>query len=236
MASIPRMPRRLEYAAPGQWGARRRRRMLLTGVAIIVVLSVLHNRWLTPLWHRAQVLYWQRQCMKYSAPPEAVVYAQGVPDHPRSGLWPLPEPWKRLGYQWSCGTVFLHARSKPSGGERLVALDLVPFENGAASPGSTSPQLQAMTLNPGKSDGPKDAGDFYDLGMPLEPDCPVRFFAGQPDPNDRAHFTVGYEINGQKGTIDGWLRNDETVKLDVRDGPAKFGRARKPMGGRAIGE
>lgn len=50
---------------------------------------------------------------------------------------------------------------------------------------------------------------------------PVTLYAGQPDPADESHFTIAYESQGQKGTIDGWLMHDETVKLEVRDGPLR---------------
>ena len=49
-----------------------------------------------------------------------------------------------------------------------------------------------------------------------------RFFAGQPDPNDASHFSIDYEVEGEKGTIDGWLQDNDTVKMEVRDGPAKL--------------
>ncbi len=48
----------------------------------------------------------------------------------------------------------------------------------------------------------------------------VRFYAGQPDPNDPSHFTIRYEVNDQPGTIDGWLHFGSVVELKVRDGPA----------------
>lgn len=46
-------------------------------------------------------------------------------------------------------------------------------------------------------------------------------FAGQPDAQDESHFTMSYECDRQRGTIDGWLMNDDTVKLEVRDGPLR---------------
>lgn len=49
----------------------------------------------------------------------------------------------------------------------------------------------------------------------------IRLFAGQPDPADPSHFTIGYAVNGRPGTIDGWLQDDERVKFRVRGGPAK---------------
>lgn len=49
---------------------------------------------------------------------------------------------------------------------------------------------------------------------------PVLLFAGQQDPGDPFHFTFDYQHGDARGVIDGWLREDDTVDLSVRDGPA----------------
>jgi hypothetical protein len=38
-------------------------------------------------------------------------------------------------------------------------------------------------------------------------------FAGQPDPSDPAHFTIGYQIWGQQDVLDGRLQDDDQVTL-----------------------
>jgi hypothetical protein len=50
-----------------------------------------------------------------------------------------------------------------------------------------------------------------------------RFYAGQPDPADPSHFTIDYDLNGQRGTIHGYLRNDDSIQL-------------KPSGGKTVGD
>ena len=40
--------------------------------------------------------------------------------------------------------------------------------------------------------------------------------AGQPDPADASHFTIGYEINRKPYLVDGWLRDDDTIVLTER--------------------
>jgi hypothetical protein len=44
----------------------------------------------------------------------------------------------------------------------------------------------------------------------------TRIYAGQLDPEDASHFTIDYEARGRRHTIDGWLRDDETVLLEER--------------------
>jgi len=50
---------------------------------------------------------------------------------------------------------------------------------------------------------------------------PFSFHSGRLDQTDRSHFTIAYETDRGSGTIDGWLMNDDTIKLEVRDGPLR---------------
>ena len=45
----------------------------------------------------------------------------------------------------------------------------------------------------------------------------VRFLPGMPDPADASRFTVDYEIGDRRETIDGWLRDDDSVELKLRN-------------------
>jgi hypothetical protein len=63
----------------------------------------------------------------------------------------------------------------------------------------------------------------------------LRVYAGQPDPADASHFTIDYEIDGRRGVIDGWLR-DQGLELRPREGAftydARYGEAwRLPAAG-----
>lgn len=48
----------------------------------------------------------------------------------------------------------------------------------------------------------------------------LRIYAGQADPEDETHFTFRYELRGQSGTIDAYLRDGDEIEFRVRDGPA----------------
>jgi hypothetical protein len=62
-------------------------------------------------------------------------------------------------------------------------------------------------------------GDSWESGR-IEPHLQniMRIFSGQPDPKDESHFTIGYELDGTPGVIDGWLLSDQTVVLEPRAG------------------
>ena len=54
----------------------------------------------------------------------------------------------------------------------------------------------------------------------------LRWYAGQPDELDSAHFTIDYEIAGVRGTIDGYLSDDGGhVRMQPRStsGPGRSG-------------
>jgi hypothetical protein len=58
------------------------------------------------------------------------------------------------------------------------------------------------------------------IRIPLRPGEVARIYAGQVDPQDRARLTIGYEIDGVPGTIEGRLGADDAVTLRVLDGTA----------------
>lgn len=53
--------------------------------------------------------------------------------------------------------------------------------------------------------------------MPLGPEPSMRWYAGQPDLANSAHFTIDFEIDGLRRTVDGYLTEDGgTVEMFVR--------------------
>jgi hypothetical protein len=46
----------------------------------------------------------------------------------------------------------------------------------------------------------------------------LRVYAGQADPADASHFTIHYDLDGQSGTVDGWLKSDGSVVLKPQVG------------------
>jgi len=60
----------------------------------------------------------------------------------------------------------------------------------------------------------------------------LRFFSGRIDPADPSHFTIDYDValvhDPQAipilhGTIDGWLRDDDSILLEPTHGLVKLG-------------
>jgi hypothetical protein len=121
---------------------------------------------------------------------------------------------------WNTDEVFVHERRASGGEKRLVAVgfDPVAFAVGSEAPfkvgswGYTN-RISALEFSGATGDA--------SLRFAVAPDEPLKLYAGQPDPADESHFTIDYETPTGRGTIDGWLMPDDTVKLQIRDGPAK---------------
>lgn len=115
----------------------------------------------------------------------------------------------------SGATLFLHERRTPSGQRRLVAIQTVP---GLPVLVGTVPVLvePGSLTAPPKPHAPTIDADF-DLRLPANPTGRrYRYFAGQPDPADPAHFTVRFLADDVPGTVEGWLRDNDRLDLKLR--------------------
>jgi hypothetical protein len=115
--------------------------------------------------------------------------------------------------------VFVHGRRAAANtSERLVAIGFDPmaFMAGNDKPFRAEVVAQPTALRELDRTCSLDAFGFHF-------DCPpsqrLRLLAGQADPSDESHFTIPYETPAGAGTIEGWLRPDDTVRLKVTTGP-----------------
>ena len=182
----------------------------------------------------------QQQCMAYSAPPQQVMYEEdpvAASNLLKSGVTGYRQVWKQksVGFHyagfgnwcWPFGLddalVFLHERRTSNGTSRIVAVGyLHAFANearwdrsfvfGVWKPGFGRGYPEVLNL--GRECFIEPLRNLHEKDL-------LRLYAGQADSTDLSHFTIAYEVNGQPGTIDGWLKDDDTIKLEVRDGPAK---------------
>lgn len=116
--------------------------------------------------------------------------------------------------------VFVHSRQRPDGTERLVALG---FDPGGFIFGETTP-FRTVVLTPADWNHALPctaSAKAFGFIFTVPPDQPLKLYAGQADPLDATHFTVEYETPAGKGTVDGYLKDDDSVNLKIRSGPAK---------------
>ncbi len=244
----------LDYAP-----ARRNRRRIYRVMVASLLLGLALVAWkFSPAWwRRAEILYWQHECLQFSLSPDTVVYEEdptgaaallaGNPNyHPytfqrRSSMQAPPSPataaalgvsdWDKLtsilpGFHPSLikpAVIFLHERISPAGHRRLVCVRYGPQGDAFSAQFIQALNCDTFTVTPGTwSQAPiyTPLGWAYDVevGWPRRPPL-VRIFAGQPDPNDPAHFTIRYRIWGQEDVLDGRLLDNDRVTLTFRKEP-----------------
>jgi hypothetical protein len=122
------------------------------------------------------------------------------------------------------GTAFLHRMRSPAGNERLVAIGVyiaadapgIPIRRPAADGG---PMLSPIVINLGTLNSPPR--ELYPpqsaTSLQLSDDSTeTAIYFGQPDPKRHDHFTIDFIRRGEPLTVDGWLRDDDTVRLEFR--------------------
>jgi hypothetical protein len=241
-------PAQLGYAEPPRWHRRRSARRI-AGVLVVIGLIGSGVRWAPWTWRRCTLLREQSRCLAFALAPDQVVREIELNRNTEYHLFqtdpPPPPPVTPTCLERFAASlrtdgaatqldgsphfpVFLHERRTPDGERRLVIVT-VRFGAMVAIGAGERIGLTAAVIHPGALFSAPvvsrhSAGECYPFsrgrGSDLTPRR-LRLYAGQPDPSDPSHFTIGYDINGEAGTIDGWLENHDTVRFAVRDGPAK---------------
>jgi len=128
----------------------------------------------------------------------------------------------------SQGTLFLHERRSLGGFRKLVAVELrvVWHEKGttfqaakrAIEPGTLRRDPRETWGGPTFPDPSKTnlVGQMQPL-FQADYGSAVRFFPGVPDPADPSRFTIDYQIGDRRETIDGYLDDDDSVTLKLRN-------------------
>jgi hypothetical protein len=116
-------------------------------------------------------------------------------------------------------TVFLHSRATGSS-KRLVIVELdtgdfvghggtraIVMRGSSVVPGSPTRMWEMNKTSGGVS-----------LDLELGERDRLKVFSGQVDPSDDSRFTIGFEVNGEGGVIDGQLLDGDLVTLKPREG------------------
>lgn len=87
---------------------------------MVLAITFAGWRWGPPAWRQTKILYWQRQCLNYSAGPEKIVYEEALPAAER--LLSQDSQYSRLGIvQSGRNDLADAAQSLPECWERLFA-------------------------------------------------------------------------------------------------------------------
>jgi hypothetical protein len=234
------VPSRIDYATSNPpWHRRRRWRRSLLAVGLIVVAGSAFW-WGSPVARHVTLLRLQRQCMTHQLPKTLAVFEEDpqraaqllVADSRYGRLHSSAAPVGISAPEWDAvyaavsppggfrfPTVFLHERRNSSGRKRIVA---VVVGRWSLLPEKSPLFIAVKVLRPGSLVSPP-ALLFEDMPfeqLPGQQYGSTRIYAGQADPADWSHFTIDYDINGPNRilpfTLDGWLRDDDTVALQLR--------------------
>ncbi|MDQ3441798.1 MAG: hypothetical protein M3478_15760 [Planctomycetota bacterium] len=226
---------RLGYAPapPLHRRPRLRRWALFAGFTLLLVVAL----WLVPRTYRhVQLLRWQSHCLAYAATASEVVYDNDPAEAKRLLALPrtyLKDPRDGAAYrvpiEWiqfylaagfgpqSTGTLFLHQRTSPSGRPVLLALDLNfnPLSADRVMSMGERVIVPGALLRPPRQVASRQRGDGTQIR--IGQGSRVRVFAGQPDANNPSHFTIDYEMDGARHKLDGWLEDDQSVRIELRE-------------------
>lgn len=193
------------------------------------------------IWRQAQLVYYQQLCLSQTLPAGRIVYEERPADarqlvnqlqyrsSPAGGAYYFDPDWARFNALLAPpgvapnATLFLHRLRTPDGRSRLVAVELLTVRSiGTAR----ALDFSVHVIEPGYLSSPKDlsAGAGLVLGQVIvSSQSTLRLFAGRNDPDNPSHFVIEYqEDDSRHRTMDGWLRDDDTVALEPRDTPSTW--------------
>jgi hypothetical protein len=215
-------PPQLDYAPPPPVHQRRVTRRVMQAIVALLTLVIVAELGARG-WHRARLLYWQHRCMTLQRPAETVVFRYSPPVS-----WHSPE-WNRFYSLYSppgpypgARTVFVGERNSLSGNKRLVVVEAKDdgFGNGVRF--YKQLDIWGRVFVPGAvTRGPAEVTlGSSDTLLNYSTDATLDF--GQKDAGDSSHFTIRFVADRQERTIDGWLRDDDSLILELRRPPASM--------------
>ncbi len=230
---------KLEYAPRRHF--RPRRWLSLVVIVITVVAAPSFYRIARCLCEQYSYIAWQRTALKYEPIPGLLVYEDDRDEALKllaklgyrsvngqvastNAAWRaagyLPEPLRNPKDGWVC-EAYLHERQSQSGKQWLsmVGLQLHPDPYGRRLQVYAFSRPIIGWLPDFDFTSQIGAGGTH-LQLRLLDADRLQIFAGKGDPADRSRATIGYDLNGARGTIEG-VETDNGMKLQVLDGPLR---------------
>jgi hypothetical protein len=235
--------RPIEYAPPLPLHQRRHvRRRVIWITAILIGIPLV---WYAAprAWRHAELLYWQDKAMNYSPPADQVVFdndparaaellqkstfTQELFSPGRCAFRPVQsyERFTELATppgRFPGAILFLHERRNSRGERRLVVFRegpaRQPTSGSFVTPIGPFLSLSFAVYRPGTlfCDPVECGAQSFSFDYVISNPTGVRCYSGQSEGDDPSHFSVVYEQNGIRHIIDGWLMDDDTIKLELR--------------------
>jgi hypothetical protein len=207
----------LDYARPPAWHRRRRVRRIVLLLAIVIV-GLASVKWLGAGWRHAQLLYWQRQCMRHTVSPQQVI------DPAAPSSWTQVRQWQEFYRLLSppgrrpSPVLFLHEMRRKDGPPRLVAIEFWPRMGNFA----TFCEFNYHVFEPGGLwSRPRLLKSGSSPMLTYIREIPPKLYTAQLDPQDPSHLDLKYvgtrgDVPDVTVIIDGWLQADDTILFQER--------------------
>jgi hypothetical protein len=201
----------LNYAPKPSARGRTIRRLFIA--ASLLALIVGAGLWLRSSSSTLRIIYLEHKCLTFVEPAGQVNYETNNARILHQNSCPPLNAF--TGYP--TGTVgdriFLHELRRPDGVRRLVCVSV-----GQPSATEWNHYFQVVVYAWDVTSSPTivtwDMGNVATgTGNSLSH---WKFFAGQPDLQNRSHFTFEYELDGNRHTCDAWLGNDDKLLISQR--------------------
>jgi hypothetical protein len=217
----------------------RRKRIIRGAIAFCVVFFLGFAGWkfYPELMRRFSMLYYQRRVMNTQTPlAEAYSFIPTPLDKnggPQStflsgggaSMIGADDDWTH--FRDACQSpvppmdcpIYIHTISDRHGNASIIAVQIVSSFGGADSPRLTVDVIKPGTLFEYPSVAPVVARPFqFDNNSEgsAYPQFTFKIFTGQPDPADPSHFTIDYDLNGQRHTLDGYINEQDVLTMEKR--------------------
>jgi len=219
-------------------------RRALFRLAVLSIVVWGGAKWGPVAWQRSALLYRQRQCLRYTAPPDKIVCSEPLPRAGRmfpfafaaadppgiAGMLPLAPRPKFTAPGPSGPVLFMHERQTRSGKRYLVILRRTPSEGRQSWDLPSSYRLTLIEPATVTAEGvlreralievlPRDFREPPDAASSAPADL-LRFFAGQPDAADPSRFTIRYQRGSRAGVLQAVLEDPPPYASEAnRDEP-----------------
>jgi hypothetical protein len=206
------VPTHLDYARPA--ADRSRARYALLAVIALAVLALL--KFLPPAFNHLVLLHHQSRCLAHAAAPDAIVFdsATNLEAGPARDFERFYARFSPPGGRHDT-TLFLGELRRPDdNAQRLVNVEVTVQ-------GTPCPQVYATVFEPGDLwNRPRLCStDPWPTPFRLafnDAAATLQLHAARRDPKDPSHFTIPFTYASDPGTIDGWLRRDDTLLFELR--------------------
>lgn len=195
----------------------------------IETVHITPQPWQPPVYHKMPPAVAQFRAAISNSPPSPagtlLLHALEAPDGQKRLVWVLIAGDQTMAYPPLAERVHTSQRRLSVGTKRQIVAHVFDVSSDQLAPkmrllDTPHPVTRLVPETPGRqAEVLWTKTDSWENGqVEIRPAGFFRFYAAQLDPTDPSHFTIDYALDGQRGTIDGYLKPDDQLDLIPRTG------------------